>query len=308
MSTPTMAPAVSQLSCFTAALAGYAGVSDAAEPIARSIRLAVRDSGECLEFTHHRRSLAGLAGGTLGYASAPGIDAALVAVEAELRARGRVVVVANTAGLDWSPEYRGADGEAHWILVDDRDGDRWHLVDGFDALLPAGTHRPYAGWLSDVDFAGAIRPRHRPTAIGRNRDRYAFGTAVEPPPPAHYWWLRRDPATAPASRPDGAWATGDAALDLLCDRILTAGADAVDYLPDVWAAARHRLFQLDWQAARDGDAAPYATAAEAWKALPMALRFAVEAARRGRARPALLRVQFDAVATADATCPPVPEE
>ncbi|MGH8792447.1 MAG: hypothetical protein ACRDXX_07370 [Stackebrandtia sp.] len=292
----TSDPDAADLGCYTAAVAGYlAGeCADVTERLARSVRLAVAVDGDGeLAFSHHRHSLADLPdGGRLAYAAAPTAAEAMDGIGAELTRHGRVIVVGNTVALPWSPAYDRAD-DAHWTLVDDRRPGQWHIVDHFVALLPDGEHRPHSGWLSDAELAAALTPRRTPTTAQRNRDRYAFGVAVETPSPQQHWWIRRSTEAA-STTPDPSWEDGRAGLETL-ERRLLDDREIAQYSPDVWAAARHRLYQLRWLAGRRRDSrvavdeTTLDEATQAWRSLPMTMRFAVESTRRGRPRTQQLR-------------------
>lgn len=296
---------LSALSCFTTAIARYltGEVADVAGHLARSIRLAIVTGGQPA-FVHHRYSLAELPGpDRLAYASAADPDEVLDAVGTELAGHGRVIVVGNTAGMPWAPGYRGAD-DTHWFLVDDSRPGHWHVVDAFAALLPNGEQRPHAGWLSSAELTEACAPRRRLTPHQRNRDRYAFGPAVPTPPADRFWWVARGPAAGEPSAAADPVVHGAAALASLADQLAEMAADAGTYLPDVWAASRHRLFQLAWPTVRDAIAEQVVVDVEqAWRVLPRTLRFAVESAQRGRPRSGLVRKTFHTLARLEAELP-----
>ncbi len=287
----------SALSCYTANLAGYLSreYNDVAAHLARSVRLAVRTDTPDPRFSHHRYPLNRLPDETfLRYAAAPAAAEALHGLDGELARHGQVLVVAHTGGLPWSPSYGGA-GAAHWLLIDDRGPDGWHVVDHFAALMPGGEHRPYAGWLADPELVAAIVPPPQLAPEQRSRNRYAFGFPLPLPPDTSVQWLVREPGRGPrkAAVLPGRWASGPAALEHLATLIISRGEAASRYLDDIWAAAQHHCFRVAWLTGKDPEAADVLAAQhEAWRRLPMALRFAVDSARRGRPRPALIEQSF----------------
>lgn len=294
MTAPTVPAPFAGLSCYTANLAAYlAHEWDAGAMVTASVRLAVGTEGResPLAFSHHDPPLDALPDGThLRYAMADPTTA-LAAITTELVRYGRALVVVDASRLPWSPAHPRGPAAPHWLLVDSRRPDRWHVVDEFTSLLPDGVQHPYRGWLTHRQLLAAMalpawRPEHR------LRNRLAFGRPV--PLPRHtagrVCWLRR--ANEPARpRPwSGRWWHGDAqVLPLLIERWSTAARQ----LPDWWAAAGHRCFAYRWRLAHDhlADAERHrlAHALELWQALPRVLRFAVEAAERGRPRPTLVR-------------------
>ena len=307
----------SALSCYTANLVGYLSreYDDPAAHVARSVRLAVRTDTPDPCFSHHRYPLNWLPDETfLRYAAAPAAAEALRGLDSELARHGQVLVVAHTGNLPWSPSYGGA-GAPHWLLISDRTPDGWQVADRFAALLPGGEHRPYAGWLADAELVAAIAPRPQLTAEQRSRNRYAFGFPLPLPPDTSVQWLVREPRRGtPAARASlgepaglagpgepavlpGQWASGAAALEHLATLIISQGETASRHLDDIWAAAQHQCFRLAWLTRKYPDAAEALGAEhEAWRRLPMALRFAVDSARRGRPRPALIDQSFSDLA------------
>ncbi|PZG02566.1 hypothetical protein C1I99_02205 [Micromonospora deserti] len=277
------------LSCYTSNLAGYlAGeFPDTPRWFAESVRVAVRTDlpDQQLALSHHRFPLDRLPDGTrLTYATAP-VGAVLDAVDAELRRHGRVVVVTDNAALPWSPA-RGDGAAPHWLLVDHRRGDGWHVVDGFAGLLPGGAQQPYAGWLGGADLVAAMTPPDRWSPEQQRRNALAFGHWLPPPAGSHPCWLAR--TAGPGADPElpGEWLLADDdALVFLREHVAGSPADAVRHLDDLWTVAQHRTFRYRWSG--DGEAAA------AWAELPRALRFAVDSARRGRPRPGLVRATFD---------------
>lgn len=301
------------LSCYTANLAGYldAELPDVDGYLARSVRLAVRvdlPAGR-LAFSHHGYPLDRTPdGGRLRYATLPP-RAALVGLADELARHGRVLVVTDGSRLPWSPSrHRGA-GAPHWVLVTGRRGHSWHVIDAFAGLLPGGEQRPYVGWLSAAQLTNAMVLPDRWSAEQQLRNSLAFGFPVAVPDPAGPVWLRREPAAAPSiglaapptpDRPSalpGTWLVGDRdVLPFLADRFVTS-AVAARHLDDLWTSAAHRAFRYRWLCAQpdlpEALRRRYRDARAAWERLPGALRFAVDSAGRGRARPTLLRRTFD---------------
>lgn len=283
------------LSCYTANLAVYLG-PDALDSIARSIRLAVRtDLGDdLLAFSHHRTPVDG---GRLAYRGAGDADAALDAVAAEVERSGGCLVVANTGHLDWSSA--GDDGQApHFLLVDGRRGDEWHVVDRFTALLPSGGgQEPFTGWISSATLARAMTPIVPLPPEQRLRNELAFGFPRPLPREGDHQWLERVDRPAPDADLEGEWLTEtDAALELLGGFFagLERSPERLRLLDDVWAAAQHHVFRYDRLLAAE-EHPVLDDARRAWRDLPMALRFAVDSAARGRYRPTLVASTFDAL-------------
>ncbi|GIE90969.1 AMP-binding protein [Actinoplanes regularis] len=286
----TTEPRFTGLSCYTSNLAGYldSEFPGTAERLAASMRVAVRTDlpGGRLAFSHHRYPLDRLPdGGRLVWATglAGEVEAEL---EAELRRHGRVLVVTDNAALPWSPAVGGSGHAPHWLLVDDRTAAGWHVLDGFQGVLPEGEQHPYAGWLTGADLVAAMTPPPGWSPVQDLRNALVFGHWLTPPLPGRPCWLRRSSA-ATAAEPvlPGRWRTGDAALAYLRDFVVAAGETAAEHLEDLWAVAQHQMF-------RHGVAGD-PEAAAAWAGLPRALRFALDSARRGRPRHTLLRTTFD---------------
>jgi len=301
--------------------------------LAESVRLAVRvdlPGGE-LAFSHHAYPLDRLPDGTsLRYASVRAADHAatelaateLAAAElaAEVGRHGRVLVVVDNARLPWSPALGTGQAAPHWLLVSGRDGPDWQVCDAFSGLLPAGEQQPHAGRLSTEALLGAMQPPPRWTRQQRRRNALAFGFPVPVPPGATRQWLRRSPAGAPAGPADpahagtahgggrpaapapaelpGTWLTSDNdVLRFLAAQVAAQGEHAARYLDDLWSAAAHRVFRYRWLAGRpgvpDAERERFAAAGAAWARLPVALRFAVDSARRGQPRPSLIATTFE---------------
>jgi hypothetical protein len=294
------------LSCYTAALFRYLDVEwDAAALVARSVRLAVRTdlADGRLAFSHHEPALDLLPDGSrLRYAAACGPAAALPELAGELARHGRVVIVADSARLPWSV-VRGSRPAPHWLLVDGRRADGWHVVDSFAAQLPAGEQLPHCGWLSTAGLSDAMRlpPSWAPEQELRNV--LAFGSPVSIPRGGALWLRRSREPAGPAAGESGRWLCGDAgALPFLISYLTDPGAGAARHLDDIWAAAGHRSFAYRWQLAADPgdrDRRALGEALSRWEKLPQLLRLAVESAGRGRPRPTLVRTALEALLRAE---------
>lgn len=295
------------LSCYTANLVRY-GVTewDPAESFVPSVRLAVRideSSGE-LVFSHHAPAVDLLPDGTrLQYSGAPSALAALPYLTRELAEYGRVLVVVDSSRLPWSPTLNGTPAP-HWLLVDDHDGDSWHVVDDFTGLLPEGEQLPYTGWLATSELCRAMTlpTRWRPEQERRNT--LAFGAPVPLPVARAALWLHRGQDAGPTTvRSDERWVSGDTqVLPHLADQFIERGTCAAVYLEDLWAAAGHRAYahRLRLKADEHSDESRALKAViQCWEDLPKRLRFAVDSARRGRPRPTLLRAAFEELLLAE---------
>jgi len=288
------------LSCYTANLAAYldAELSNVDSWLARSVRLAVRTDlpAGLLAFSHHGYPLDAMPDGTrLRYATLPP-RAALVSLADELSRRGRVLVVTEGSRLPWSPARHHGGAAPHWLLVTGRRADSWHVVDAFAGLLAGGEQRPYQGWLSTAQLTGAMVPG-RWSAAQHMRNSLAFGFAVPVPEPAGPVWLRRGPGGDRSAELPGTWLVGDEqVLPFLAAHFSASARHAARHLEDLWTSAAHRVFRYRWLAGRPDLPEPlrqrYLAAGSAWTRLPGALRFAVDSARRGRARPSLLRQTY----------------
>lgn len=292
------------LTCYTTALHRYLAQEwDADRIVAQSIRLAVRVDlpDRTPAFSHHDPSLDRLPDGTvLRYAGAAAPAHALAGLGTELDRHGRVLVVVDMTRLDWSVRRAGPP-MPHWLLVDGRRGERWHVVDGFAATLPEGEQPPYEGWLTEDRLATAMTlpPRWNPGQ--RLRNALAFGTAVTVPP-GRSLWLRRGRA-GPPPPPAGTWLVDpDDVFEFLGSRLRAPRPDLEQLHEDLWAAARHRLFAYRWRLAGpldDRRRDDLRRAAASWESLPRATGFAVASARRGRSRTSLLAAALDAVRRAE---------
>ncbi len=293
------------LTCYTTALHGYLGVEwDADSIIARSIRLAVRadEPDGTLAFSHHDPPLDRLPdGSTLRYAGASSATAALDGLREEWARHRRAVVVVDLTRLDWSVR-RSGDAQPHWLLIDGRVGGRWHVVDRFAATMPEGDQYPYEGWTSDDRLTAAMRLPRRSSPSHRLRNALAFGAPV--PVPCQSWlWLRRGSSDAATAPPGDRWSDDPVEVFELLRTYVEAGPERLARVQDdLWAAARHRAFAYRWWLARpidDRRRDELRRAVVSWESVPRAVRFAVESARRGRSRPALVAAALDAVRQAE---------
>ena len=301
------------LSCYTTALIGYLeGVRpDAATAFAAAVRLAVNTDrpDNRVAFSHHRR-IDRWAGYQLGYAHASDWTAARDQIAAEAAEHGRVIAVANTAAMPWSPRH-GQPGAPHWLLVSLDPAGGWQVTDQFAALLPDGEQQPFRGLLTDQELGGILRPGPFPSPQVPLRDCYALGEYVAAPPASQYRWLRREPCQVqPASaeratisdrqtittRTNGWQASTAGALRWLAGRLSDDPAALRECLDDLWAAARHHTFL----------AGPQDELAAAWTELPQALRFAADSAARGRPRPGLVRTTLSYLADLTESAHPEP--
>ncbi|MFF8830838.1 hypothetical protein [Streptomyces sp. NPDC015131] len=324
MRTDPTPPAGLGLSCYTENLAGYLSARDprSTDLLARSVRLAVDPATGA--FSHHDRALNNLPGGRrLGYRGAPDARTALAGIGAELAARGRVLVVADSGALPWLTG--SADDHApHLLVVDGREADgHWHLVDAFTALFSGGgSQEPFAGSVSDEEFGDLLAFPRGLTPVHRTRNALAFGFPVPPPEHETYQWLAEEPGATDERLPGGPWLTGAAALGetarlLLADMASiadvedTTGDGSRGVLEDTWAAAQHHLFRdAHLLASVDAGLSPSERQAVAattakWRELPRMLRFAANSARRGRPRPSLVTGAFTALAELEAAASPL---
>ncbi|NUT98153.1 MAG: hypothetical protein HOY78_39690 [Saccharothrix sp.] len=288
----------SGLSCYTANLLAYLTSFDDTAPdrFAESVRLAVRPDD--LAFSHHRTPLDVLPDGSLlRYTASPD---AVAGLEAELASWGRVVVVVDNARLPWSPSFGTSAIAPHWLLVEGRSGDSWHVVDHFAGLLPTGEQHPFEGTLSTEALVGAMDGPEILSAEQVLRNSLVFGHVVAVPEGGRKW-LRREAGAGRAAaglasgprldRPTGVrqnggeWLEGAAeVLPFLAERFQRDPIEAAGCLDDLWSAAGHHVFRYRLAGVED--------AADAWRQLPGALRFAVDSARRGRPRDTLVDLTF----------------
>lgn len=293
------------LSCYTASLYEYlASEWDACSILARSVRLAVRPDlpdGQ-LAFSHHEPSLDRLPDGSfLRYAGAECPAAALPQVADDLAAHGRVIVVADSASLPWSVT-QGGPPAPHWLLIDGKIGDRWHVTDTFTALLPAGEQPPYAGWLGTRQLSTAMTLPACWKPQQQVRNTLAFGSPVIVPADGTLW-LRRGPGRPEPACPGGHWLSGSAqVLGFLIGYLTQRGTGSEHYLDDLWAAAGHRAFACRWRLSQDpGSHRRHALqqALSHWEDLPRLLRIAELSAQRGRPRPTLVRTALEELLQAE---------
>ncbi|MFJ9824214.1 hypothetical protein ACIRSU_07535 [Streptomyces sp. NPDC101160] len=310
------------LSCYTANLAGYLHreFPRTDEHFARSVRLAVRTDlpdGE-LSFSHHATPLDELPDGSrLRYRTAGDAESAAAELAAEAGRHGRVLVVTDSARLPWSPVFGQGPSAPHWLLVTGGAGEgRWQVYDAFAGLLPAGEQRPYAGTVTTAELlammtlpAGWSPAQHRRNTLAFGfpvpEPEPASGTASEPGPSALQWLAREPgpgrrpgPGPGPTAPLPGDWLTDSvSALPFLAGLLTRQEADAGRHLEDLWAATQHHVFRYRRPALR-GDASAEELhrceeAVGAWEALPKAVRFAVDSARRGRPRASLIHSTFE---------------
>jgi hypothetical protein len=289
------------LSCYTASLHDYlAGEWDAAAILSRSVRLAIRvdlPDGQ-LAFSHHEPSLDRLPDDSwLHYAAAENPAVGLRQAAGDLEAHSRVIVVVDSASLPWSVT-RGGPSAPHWLLIDGRNGGRWHATDTFTALLPAGEQPPYEGWLSTTQLSEAMTLPARWNPEQEARNALAFGTAAAVPPGGALWLRRshrpraRSQGHRAPDRPAGSWLSGNTqVLRFLIGYLTQSGAQGERYLDDIWAAAGHLCFAYRWRLCQEQpgqrqDALQLAMSR--WENLPRVLRIAVLSAQRGRPRPSLV--------------------
>jgi hypothetical protein len=296
------------LSCYTANLARYLE-GDFADPlgrIARSVRLAVRTDlpGGELAISHHAVPLNDLADGSrLAYRSASAVQDMLDGITAEVAAHDRVVVVAYTSAMPWSVAY-GGPGAPHFLLVDGHRAGGWHVTDEFSALVPGGRQEPFSGWIQTTELIECLRPTGWLRPEHRLRNEHAFGFPMVCSSGGHYQWLSREAART--GMPDvgggglgmGHWITDPvSALSFWADRwvsLLNEGGDT-PLLEDMWACAQHHAFRYAHILASPNPSVARETALaarQAWQDLPLALRFAVDSARRGRRRASVVTATF----------------
>ncbi|MFD7229229.1 hypothetical protein [Streptomyces sp. NPDC059881] len=288
-----------ELSCYTAALVAYLEpeLPDVGDRLARAIRLSVRTdhpSGR-LAFSHHSRIDGEGTSGRLVYGGTAHWPEALAALRAEARRNGRVLAVANTRTVPWSPAYEVSTA-AHWVLLEAAPGqaDAWQVTDRFAALLPEGEQHPHTGVIDDTALRALLTPLGTLAPQYTLRDVHALGTAVELPEPEHYRWLERH-SSAPAAPPVGRWLHAQAeSLAFLAARLGADPALLAAHADDLWAASRHQRHRLEFLARTGAVSRAAADAAAAsWGELPRSLRFAVTSAERGRPRPGVVAKAFD---------------
>ncbi|GAA3487586.1 hypothetical protein [Streptomyces cremeus] len=274
------------LSCYTTNLKEHLRLTHPAaeRKLATGFTLSVRRDGldGLMAFSHHDRVAP-----DFGYRGARRWEDALSALRGEFARQGDVLAVANCRNLPWSPSHLVRD-VPHWLRLAARDGDRWLVVDDFDALLPEGHQSPHRGWVEEAALRELLAPLPGLETALHQRDVYALGGGPAwVPDPGNHRWLehgagRFDP------RP-GDWVRGTAAsLALLRDLLPSDPQAQVRYAEDLWAAARHHQYL---------HRAEPATAA-AWGELSRSLRYAAQSAARGRPRASLVRTAFERILTA----------
>ncbi|MEU8152996.1 hypothetical protein AB0B94_04975 [Micromonospora sp. NPDC048986] len=282
------------LSCYTSNLAAYLapGRPHLRSELADAVRLAVLPATTAL--SHHSR----IDGGSLGYVGTARWAEATAGIAAELETHGKVLAVANTEQLPWSPEYQRR-ATPHWVLLTGRPGGCWQVEDHFAATTPHGDHRPYHGQVTEDELKVLLTPVTTASGAVANRDRHALGEPVEVPPPSQYRWLARTAAVRTPVEPG--WLTGSDAVTHLA-AVVEDRARLAALADDLWAASRHQLFRHRVRSAAGlTDPTVAAAAVSAWEELPRALRFAVESADRGRPRPGVVSAAFDRIITEGTT-------
>lgn len=301
------------LSCYTANLATYLSGcrEDALDHVARSVRLAVRAdlSDDNLAFSHHAVPLNVIDDHSqLAYAAEPDPARALDGVARELADRGQVLVVSNTATMDWSVWSSRPSAAPHFLLIDGSRRGAWHVDDRFAAIHPGGEQRPFAGWISSAALLRCLTPITPLPAHLRLRNQHAFGFPVPLPPDGCYTWLARVPALERdrRARLPSPWVTGIAeVLDLLEGfwSALPARPDRSRVIDDIWAASQHHAFRYarlrSAVALAGSDANALDLGVRAWRDLPMAMHFVVQSTRRGRNRDSLIASTFNRLRQAE---------
>ncbi|WP_439380886.1 hypothetical protein [Amycolatopsis lexingtonensis] len=288
---------VPELSCYTTNLVAYLETDDPGVKtrLAHAVRLAVRCDGGPgeLAFSQHTRVDDGTARDPLGYRGAADWAQAAEGLHAELTRSGRVLAVADTFHLPWSPAH-GIAHSPHWLLLLGRRDGRWLVGDHFCALTPLGGQEPFLGWLDDAALERALAPHAPWPAEIANRDRLALGAAVEPVHANRFRWLARTTGETTPAEPDD-WTCGlPEVLGRISDVLAEDETAAARYGDDLWAASRHYTYRLEVLAANgEIGAEDAAAAAVSWGELPKVVRFAAESAARGRPRTGLLQRTFE---------------
>lgn len=294
------------LSCYTANLIALLSElrPGSYESFAASVRLAIRPDGPDgrIAFSHHER-VDLLDGRELGYRHARRWADARDALRDELLGSGHVIAVAHSALLPWAPAAPEGSGAPHWIRLLDAREDGWLVEDRFDALLPHGAQQPFRGRLDEEQVRRLLTPVAPKRPEVRLRDRMALGQEVPVPEDGDYSWLAFMPSPDPdqgAGRTavDEVWIEEPAEVcAVLAQRLAADPALLEAHLEDLWAASRHQRFRLQSPAVRAalGEEAAEQAAAS-WDELPVALRFAAQSARRGRARPGVVQQVFTRLA------------
>lgn len=317
------------LSCYTVAIAGLlyqpgqdcqgqdCRSRDWLGSIGLSSVLAVRPAGDLLAFVHHDRSLRPLVGGGLRRMGTADPDRVPGGLAEAYATAGPVILIVDAGNLPWVPGA-GQKHAPHWLVLDDRQDGRWHVTDRFSADDDHGGHGPWQGWVRDGELAAlAELTALRPEQV--LRERLAFGDEEPSPLDVPYRWYSAAPhppgrdgdgyltGSPPAaiSLGDG-WLQGAAAVTALARRFERAGPDpdAFRQADDLWVASRHRRLRAlalgRVLTAGDRRLASAQALAREWDRVPMVLRYAAEAARRGRDKTATLLGVLEAVARAEA--------
>ncbi|WP_165984148.1 hypothetical protein [Streptomyces sp. YIM 98790] len=288
-------PEPAELSCYTTNLVDYLapGIPDVRGRLAAAVRLDAGTEGGELVLSQHGRIDQDRHGRMLRYRSAGSWPETRDALAGELARAGRVLVVANTGHLPWSPGL-GRAYTPHWMQLLGRDADGWLVADRFAALTPLGRQRPWCGRLTSGQLRAALTPIPEPPAVIRNRDAHALGEKTELPPPAHYRWLGwTGPRPVPAAPAPGVPVDPVKTLLRIAERLAGDEAALAAHAEDLWAAGRHHRYRLETLVSRGllgrEETRPVS---DAWLALPRSVRFAIDSARRGRPRPGLVNAAF----------------
>ncbi|WP_186156456.1 hypothetical protein [Burkholderia gladioli] len=270
------------LSCYTTNLIAHLERDDPSIPqqFASAIELSVRvdlDEGQ-LAFLQH-----GPVGPRLGYRAATTWSDARRGLANELDRYGSALAVASTRNLPWSPAH-GIEDAPHWIRLQSREGERWRVVDAFEALLPHGEQCPFDAWVDDDALHGLLAPLPSLPDHLQARDAHALGTVEEVPPAGQFRWLSHDADTRVTRT--GEWIDGtDAALRYLSRRFVDELDTLRRHAEDLWAASRHHQYRFAQQPAVNA----------AWGELARSLRFAIQSAERGKPRPSLIALAFEQI-------------
>lgn len=295
------------VSCFGAAMAVYLERTgrDWLPVIGSSAELSLKPLGGGRYVFRHLPAGLRADGAALDLVRAGADDpaAAVAGIEAELRARGAVIVCADAFGLPWTPAHGRRHG-THWIVVDAA----WHVTDVFEATAEAGQDRPWSGWTDRDTLAGWARATPRLDPVARLQERHAFGDdgdesgsrdqtqdenragdrdhGARGMENATFQWFRRRRPEEPAPRPCGAgWLSGAAALGELAAHFEAHGArpEAYCQAEELWMAARQHQLHLRF-AEKSGLSADRLRAveetAELWGPVPMVAFYARRSADR----------------------------
>lgn len=274
MTRPAEAEAVrgDLLSCYSTATAGLLrsfGVPDVLV-FGTQLFLAVRRSGELMEFLHYHTPLTGdgdLYRVDLQRHGAAEPEAAAEAIVRHARDAGAAIVTGRTTHLPWIETGNGVEPAPHWFLVTPGEPGALLVDDRFRWTDDAGTHPGFVGTVpaSRVGpFAWSPPPV---SAEQASRERWALGDRRERPPWSDerpWQWLEAGGCAPPeagaaefaaamlARTADArivdprvaahGWAAGRAAFDALHDWLENGLADPATYRHnnDFWVAARNR--------------------------------------------------------------------